>query len=485
MRWLILVYANLICLGVVYGIPREDVVLRTYATVIPATAALVAYLVTKYRRPVLAADTLTTLGVVVQFLLPSLYLVVVRLEGRYANGMGPYLPYLPEVALAALLGQSLFFVGHEMATPRRAGGLSESSATVVPIAHPWRLARSLLPLIAAVWICRIMLLRLGAYYHLRTTRFIFDSPYYSVLTQVGSLGIYVIAAFWLQVFAARDAAAHRKWFKVALGLTASEVLWYFPAGAREPVISIGIALLFAYVHIRKVIPVKWLTAGIGAAVLLIVFMDFYRYSIARYTEPTTIQVSAVATAIDESRQSLLDEDDEVGDWITRVVARLADSRSIAAIIKKVPNEIPYAAGDSYYRIPWVVVPRFLYPGKPQMILPISRYGIFSGEGGSSPTTLIGEAYMNFGWPGLFLVLPLVGAICGLYDRSFSTRRSSPLWAAVFVGTAVGIARLPTQTAGIWIGVLLKAYLVAGLLSFRSRTQDSWEPSAPRPSAVRY
>ena len=142
---------------------------------------------------------------------------------------------------------------------------------------------------------------------------------------------------------------------------------------------------------------------------------------------------------------------------------------MAAILQNVPSIVPYGGGETYTRLLWIFVPRFLFPDKPAMILPMAQEILsYDSDNTSSPTTLIGEAYLNFGWLGLFLVMPLVGWLSWQYDTAFRQRMTHPIWAAIYVGTALSVVRLPMQPVTVWLGVFMKAFLIAYFLAALDR-----------------
>jgi len=474
MRWLILLYADLACLVAVLIIPRSEVVLRTYVTVILASIGIAGYIYQKYHmRFGITVDVLTSMNVMAQFLLPSLYLVSVSLERPFALTVLPYLDYFPDAALAALLGQSLFFAGYEGAGMR--DKLTERNRSI-ELVTPTRFLCMMVPVVSAVWISRVILLQTGSYYHLLPSRFMFESPLYSILRQLSSYGIFVLAGLWIIFFSGSESRQSRRSLAVAASLTLLEFLWYFPSGSREPVLALMAVVLFAYVVVRQRFPMKWTALGILAALLLLSFTHFYRYAIRSDVDPWVISLEDTAQTLRQSGPAFLEQDFQTGIWLTRSAARLADARSVAAILKSAPLTIPYLNGETYARLPWVIVPRFVYPDKPEAILPIQRFGLFLEEGGSSPTTLVGEAHLNFGWIGLFFVMPLVGWISRRYDLAFLRRFAHPVWAAIYVGMATQVVRLPVQPVAVWLGVFIKSYLLAVLLVMLNRSLNRiWAP----------
>jgi len=457
--WIFLFYSNFACLLVVLLVPKELLVLRTFATVLLSVGGIWNYLYQKYGRQLsLKIDVLTSFGITIQFLLPSLYLCSFTASG-YWQGVLLYRDYYPYVAFITLLGQSLFFLGYEFFQRRPSKSLKLDHYFLFPKFN----LLFILPLVFAVWSSRFILLYTGSYYHLVRTEFMSHSFWYSVLAQINSYGIFCLTSFWIFRWLAQGTYLHRYYRFLSFGFTLMECMWYFPSGSREPILMTGLSILFSYIFIKHKIPFKWLIAGIPAGMLLISGLDFYRYSIASIVEPNVIKTNEVYEAIATAKYGFL-QDLISGNWITRSISRISDAQSIAAILDGVPQVVPYLNGETYARIPFVFIPRFIYPDKPELILPINRW-FFLEAGGSSPTTLIGEAYLNFGWLGVFLVMPIMGWISKIYDVLFERRINDPIWAAIYVGMAVIIVRLPVQPVAIWISIFLKAMLLATLLVF--------------------
>jgi hypothetical protein len=110
-----------------------------------------------------------------------------------------------------------------------------------------------------------------------------------------------------------------------------------------------------------------------------------------------------------------------------------------------------------------------------MNLPINQW-FFEKEGGSSPVTLIGEAYFNFGWIGVCVVLLIVGWLSGAYDAAMLERirpyyRYSAIWMTIYAGTAVMAFRLYAQPAAIWISVFIKSVILVWFVIIVAKTID--------------
>ena len=88
----------------------------------------------------------------------------------------------------------------------------------------------------------------------------------------------------------------------------------------------------------------------------------------------------------------------------------------------IPEYEPPYLGRSFATLLVMPIPRLLWPGKPQVSLtnPIMYWN--PGVPENFAITLIGEAYANWLWPGIFLVLSLLGNISAqIYKHALSSQ----------------------------------------------------------------
>ena len=88
----------------------------------------------------------------------------------------------------------------------------------------------------------------------------------------------------------------------------------------------------------------------------------------------------------------------------------------AALIDKVPYQHDYTYGKTYTLWLLAPIPRSLWPGKPVVriggVLGEAVFGIRGNTG--IPPGSVGEAYLNFGWIGI----PLMMLVLGMMAKSF-------------------------------------------------------------------
>lgn len=465
MRWLVLVYGGLFALLSVVLLPKEATFLRTTLAVAPTSIAIIVYLRLKYANEFrISADMLSSIGCLVQFLLPLVYLTGVELEGYYSIVLSGLLEHMPEAALLSYLGQCFFFIGYEMRAYHKKVDDGVQNGRRLEGMRPYEYLIIMSPIIISAWVSRFVLLRTGSYYHLIYSDFREQTPLYSLLAQLSSHELVVLAGLWICVLLVERKESKKAWRITALAFTIAELAWCIPSGSREPLLAVGLAIFMAYMYVMRRIRYRYVLIGTFALLLLLPFMDVFRYAIADIVEPSNIRTEVVGEAFETSRFRFYDEGYVTGNWLTSAMGRLADVRSVAVIMEGVPSRVPYLMGETYLRILWILVPRMVYPDKPELILPLG-YGLETSRAGtSSPTTVYGEAYLNFGWIGVMLVLPILGFLSRLYDEAFVLRKRSLIWTAVYVGTGVMVFRLPVQPVATWLVTFVKAFVMGSVLT---------------------
>jgi len=136
-------------------------------------------------------------------------------------------------------------------------------------------------------------------------------------------------------------------------------------------------------------------------------------------------------------------------------ARLAVFPLFAEVIRDTPSHVPYWGGATYYPILFKLIPRFLYPEKPEEVTGQTfghRYGLIDasnlGTSVNFPQTV--EMYANFGLRGVLIGMFIVG----LFFR---------LIAAMFVHPGMGMGGVVAMSvlAGLTWDIESSASMVLG------------------------
>ena len=141
----------------------------------------------------------------------------------------------------------------------------------------------------------------------------------------------------------------------------------------------------------------------------------------------------------------------------------APFNSLTQILKKVPESTPYFYGSSYLETPLILLPRVLYPNRPDSISGWYERTFFSedfvAEGGSMGVFIVAEAYVNFGDVGVIVIMFLWGFFFKKLYEVFKRHKSFPPYVFLYaISLAWIIFLMRLDFAGA-----LKGYLVTALL----------------------
>ncbi|MEI6491003.1 MAG: hypothetical protein WCO94_00525 [Verrucomicrobiota bacterium] len=120
---------------------------------------------------------------------------------------------------------------------------------------------------------------------------------------------------------------------------------------------------------------------------------------------------------------------QVEDEKVSILTRSSLIHMLALVVSETPSLRDFLHGETYAMIPMLMVPRFLWPGKPRASLPTERLGIYyeimTEEANDVTSVTFGqatEAWANFGWLGIVGVGICFGMLAGIGNR-ISWRRA--------------------------------------------------------------
>ncbi len=151
----------------------------------------------------------------------------------------------------------------------------------------------------------------------------------------------------------------------------------------------------------------------------------------------------------------------------------------AHIYSLTPEIVPYQFGGTYSYFAVAIIPRALWPDKPQAgganNFYAVAYNITSEEGAKRSTfgvSLIGEGYLNFGIFGVLLIMALQGVILALLQLVFGGPKSGTGGQAVFLAFFVFFLNGVGTSAEIFFGNIVQNLLCSCFLLLWVREKPS-------------
>jgi hypothetical protein len=214
-----------------------------------------------------------------------------------------------------------------------------------------------------------------------------------------------------------------------------------------------------------------LRVGVAATILFLVVLapsvETFRAQVRQSGAPTTLasRIKAPLSLVGTNSSSALDSAKST--YQNVVVEERSLVVDIALIQAKTPSIYPYEHGKRWLLAPLVAaVPRALWPGKPSLWSEdiAYRYGGAARPGGTAqPATLVGDAWIQFGWLGVIFASLALGAFYRVAYTWVSRRRNAGWTIALCFVVATSLF-----TAGIDVASLLtsaaREFVVLGLVA---------------------
>lgn len=331
-------------------------------------------------------------------------------------------------------------------------------------ASPVARHRALAALYVVGWVCRLIQLALGLYFHGSGPGVFVPTGGSTSLQVLSILAIFPsIAVAYAGVNALET--GERKWrWLYWIGL-AIDVAYYIPSGSRGQVVTIAVLALSVAYYIRGRLPLRLIAISI-ALLMFILFpvIHLYRdsggkagfaantagnlqHSIETYTGQTPTQTIFYGFGATFVRFSQI--------WVA------------AALVEQGRSAYPIAPGTT---LVWTVtnfVPHGLWPDKPSV-------GTFSGDlaytigltnsrDTSVSTTQFAEMYLNFGTIGVLVGMIFIGGIYRELGEWLRERKRRPIVLAIYAAFAYQILTTgETIVAGGLVGPI-RAMVVLSVL----------------------
>jgi oligosaccharide repeat unit polymerase len=421
-------------------ISRQNYSLRTLIIGIIVFFSLSFHLIARkaFRDP-FHPDILFTIGHLAQFIIP----IIIFATGIFDDVMYEHVmqvkDYFPETLFAVLIAQTAFNLPFCI-SPFRQYELSDNRANKFPL---------FIALMAVgVWIARVALVSTGSYFHyIPGLDFVNTSALYSPLATISTLGRIVLIFVSIKVF------KKTKSRNTTLGTIYIfvEISWHLLSGKRMGLLMTLVCIILAYIFVKKKIPIIHILCFMLVLIIGSPLIVHYRSVIREASNQDNKKT--MITLTEKAFKDVINSN--MKESLHMVIDRLNDGQFTAGCLKSVPEQIPFLQDKSYKMILWIPVPRVLYRQRPKFLL--DYFNIIQGKPIGvtvAPTTTVGEAYINFGWPGIPVVFLILGTIYKLFEYIFRLKLSSSQ-TAILLFFCVMIIGMTVEPAVVQLSWMLK------------------------------
>lgn len=277
--------------------------------------------------------------------------------------------------------------------------------------------------------------------------------------------------FYWQILIQSGLIACLLWFAIDRKVFLQPLFWgctgisfittFLSGGSRSSVIFIVMmALLVWILRERQVDPVKIVTIAV-IGLLLFGALGNFRNSTATGEVDWKVLIGA-STGTESDTSAIASGLDEAAMRGTVVAG-------VFPILALVPQQVNFLYGSSYLAVLTLPIPKGLWPEKPGLI-PGMVGETFYGMDVGMPPGALGEAYWNFGIPGILIVFFLFGLFGQWLAATFRQYAAQPVAIVLYVITLFVLSEPSSMTVVMWLTTLLPAMiflLSIGVLSLRS------------------
>lgn len=321
----------------------------------------------------------------------------------------------------------------------------------------------------------------------------YQQPLSSILRLLENQVLVVIGVLGWLVYSRKES----KWYGIWMyGLVAVAALRGISTGMlEEALVPIGVLFIVKWLHTRKV---SFATiAGVFALVLFLspVKADF-RQQIWYGENPDAAEMSSASkmwfwvTQATEYWSETLSGSHDLGEATSSATGRADFIHQVAHIHSMTPSVVPYQYGETYSYFAVALIPRVLWPNKPQAGnangFYAVTYGLTSEEGAKITTfgiSILGEAFINFGWLGVALIMLVQGLVISLLERMFGGLASGPGGQAVFIAFFIFFLNGIGSSAEIVFGNILQNLLCGYFLLLWAREKRAVHRSLRAPLPI--
>lgn len=314
----------------------------------------------------------------------------------------------------------------------------------------------------------------------------FRAQFSSILGVFQNQAFVVIGILGWLVYSGRGRKWHKVWLYCIVALMSLRGV--SNGMVEQAAVPVAVLLITRWMYINRV-PFLALSAMLLVILFLSPVKGEFRERLYAGDVPDTSVQSRVLVWGEQASEywgSVLSNDRNVYESATTATRRTDFIHQLAHICSLTPSVIPYQYGATYSYFAVTLIPRFLWPEKPEAGSANNffavTYGLTTEEGLKKVTfgmSLLGEGYINLGWPGVFMIMLLQGAMISTLQRIFGDVHAGPGGRAIFLAFFVFFLNGIGSSAEILFGNVLQSLLFSCALLWWARRRHTAKESLTR------
>jgi hypothetical protein len=317
-----------------------------------------------------------------------------------------------------------------------------------------------------------------------------------VLFNLSALAMVGFAFLAISTRGRGSAAGTRPWVPLALFLLL--LIGGVVEGSKATVLWVLLAGAVALYYGRRRLPIRYVVAA-AAAFVFVFFptIQTLRNVVREPDRPSVPQALArlpgriVSTNPQGLPRGGLTLDRYIADSLLSTTGRLYGLDTLVVARALTPNVHPFLNGSTYARLPASLVPRVVWPGKPDLSFAGDFADDYWGRSTASdhsaqPVGIVGELYLNWGTLAVFLGMFVLGFAYRLW-YSWLARRWSLLAIALYVVSVPSMVQIEGDAVFLFrtglnrvLVVLVGLMLLGWALSVFARRREDIDPTDPHP-----
>lgn len=240
---------------------------------------------------------------------------------------------------------------------------------------------------------------------------------------------------------------------IALAMLVPVTMFFnFFTGSKSMFLAAPMMVGYAYVVVRRRIPISWIALGLTVIAVFYPVSEFYRQVILEGFTLSAVDVIGDPGAVFSQTAryaASFDLSEYMSEGIRMTSGRLEGLGVLSVIVRDTPERVPFQWGWTIGYIALSYVPRLIWPGKPIITIGqwvTDHYGPGPSILSNTGPTWMGEFYLNFGYPGVVLGMATLGLYFRILHEVFF--RPNATVPALLIGALAIFCTVPTIQGGV-------------------------------------